>query len=751
MPRASGSAEAAGAASGSPVRVLLPLPLRGALDYRPPEAGAAPLPGQFVRVGLGSRRVIGVVWDGQSDGEVPAERLKPVIEILPTPPLRPELRRFIDRVAAYTLAPLGAVLRMAMSVEAALLPLPPRRVCDITPAGLAALDGPGSDDNRGDRKLTHARRRVLEALHDGGAVSIAEVARRAGSSAAVVRGLIAAGLVEESRVPGTLPAPLSADRQNDAAKLSPDQLLAARRLLERTGAAGFSVTVLDGVTGSGKTETYFASIAAALDAGRQILVLLPEIALGAQWLDRFRRRFGTEPAQWHSEIGQATRRNTWRAVASGRARVVVGARSALFLPFPDLGLIIVDEEHDPSYKQDDGVAYQARDMAVLRASVARIPIVLVSATPSLETVVNIERGRYERVHLPRRHAQAVLPRIDLVDMRQERLQTGRFLSAPLVEAATQALEADEQVLFFLNRRGYAPLTLCRACGHRMQCPSCTAWLVEHRFTGRLQCHHCGHAETVPALCPECLASGSLVPCGPGVERIKEEVATRFPEARIALMVSDQLTGPRAASELVEAIAAHCYDVLIGTQIVAKGHHFPLLTLVGVVDADLGMAGGDLRAGERTYQLLHQVAGRAGREDRPGRVLVQTYMPEQPVMRALAAGDRDGFLAAEADARRAADLPPFGRLAALIVSAADLDSADEAARALARAAPQMPGVAVLGPAPAPLAILRGRHRRRFLVKAKRGVNLQAVLDEWLGRVRLGGSARLQVDIDPYNFL
>ncbi len=533
--------------------------------------------------------------------------------------------------------------------------------------------------------------------------------------------------------------------------LSADQQVAARRLLERTGAAGFSVTVLDGVTGSGKTETYFAAIAAALDAGRQVLVLLPEIALGAQWLDRFRRRFGTEPAQWHSDLSPAARRDTWRAVASGRDRLVVGARSALFLPFPELGLIIVDEEHDPSYKQEDGVAYQARDMAVLRASVARIPIVLVSATPSLETVVNIGRGRYAAVHLPRRHAEAALPRIELVDMRRERLQAGRFLAAPLVEAATLTLAAGEQVLFFLNRRGYAPLTLCRACGHRMQCPNCTAWLVEHRFTGRLQCHHCGHAETVPALCPECLASGTLAPCGPGVERIREEVAARFPAARIAMMVSDLLPGPRAASELVEAIAAHRYDVLIGTQIVAKGHHFPALTLVGVVDADLGMTGGDLRAGERTYQLLHQVAGRAGRADRPGRVLIQTYMPEQPVMRALAAGDRDGFLRAEADARRAAGLPPFGRLAALIVSAADAEAADEAARALARAAPQMPGVVVLGPAPAPLAILRGRHRRRFLVKAERGVVVQAVLRDWLGRVRLGGSARLQVDIDPYSFL
>jgi primosomal protein N' (replication factor Y) len=738
---------------GRSVRVMLPLPLPEPLDYLVPEGAAVPEPGSFVRVSLGSRRVIGVVWEeaGEESGEgsgsgVPLERLKPLLDILPTPALRPELRRFVERVARYTLSAPGAVLRMAMSVEEALLPPPPRRVCAATPAGLAILTEPNPK-----KPLTAARRRVLETLRDGSAWSIAEAARRAGSGAAVVRGLIAAGHVGELLLPGEPPSPAQGAWNAPGVPLSSDQRAAANRLVERTGTGGFSVTVLDGVTGSGKTETYFAAIAAALTAGRQVLVLLPEIALGAQWLDRFRRRFGAAPVEWHSDISQTARREAWRAVAAGRARIVVGARSALFLPFPELGLIVVDEEHDPSYKQEDGVAYQARDMAVLRASLSPIPIVLVSATPSLETVVNIARGRYERVHLPRRHAEASLPTIALVDMRKERIEPRRFLSAPLVEALGRTLAAGEQSLLFLNRRGYAPLTLCRACGHRLSCPSCTAWLVEHRFTGRLLCHHCGYAAPVPALCPECLTAGTLVPCGPGVERLKEEVAARFPDARIALMVSDLLSGPRAAADLADAMVAQRYDVLIGTQIVAKGHHFPMLTLVGVVDADLGLAGGDLRAAERTYQLLHQVAGRAGRETRPGRVLIQTYMPDSPVMQALAAGDRDGFLAAEGNARRAAGLPPFGRLAALIVSAGDPDSADFAARALARAAPQLPGIGVFGPAPAPLAILRRRHRRRFLVKAERRVNLQAVLRDWLGRVRLGGSARLQVDIDPYSFL
>jgi primosomal protein N' (replication factor Y) len=742
-PASLASPDAAPAAAGR-LRVLLPLPLPAALDYRAPDGAATPEPGRFVRVSLGPRKLIGVVWDGEGD-EVAEDRLRPILDILATPPLPTELRRFIDRVAGYTLAPPGMVLRMAMSIEAALLPPAPRRVCTLTDDGAAALAGPPS------KTLTAARRRVLDTLRGMPAETVAETARRAAVGPAAVRGLIAAGLVGEHLAPAPPPPVEQPDWHAPGPFLSPAQSRAAQRLVERVETGGFHVTVLDGVTGSGKTETYFAAIAAALAAGRQVLVLLPEIALSAQWLERFRRRFAAAPAEWHSDIGQTQRRDTWRAVADGRARVVVGARSALFLPLPELGLIVVDEEHDPSFKQEDGVCYQARDMAVLRASLARIPIVLVSATPSLETVVNVSRGRYERVHLPERHAAAALPGVALIDMRQEHLPAGKFLSPPLVAAIAETLADGEQVLLFLNRRGYAPLTLCRACGHRFQCPSCTAWLVEHRFTRRLQCHHCGYATSLPAFCPECLAAGTLVPCGPGVERLNEEVAAHFPEARIALMVSDLLPGPRAAAELADAMAAHRHDVLIGTQIVAKGHHFPMLTLVGVVDADLGLGGGDLRAGERTYQLLHQVGGRAGRAERPGRVLIQTYMPEQPVMRALAANDRDRFLEAEAAQRRAAHLPPFARLAALIVSAADADSADFAARALARAAPHLPGVTVLGPAPAPLAVLRGRHRRRLLMQAERSVNLQAVLREWLAKVRFAGSTRLQVDIDPYSFL
>ncbi|MBV8913536.1 MAG: primosomal protein N', partial [Acetobacteraceae bacterium] len=452
-----------------------------------------------------------------------------------------------------------------------------------------------------------------------------------------------------------------------------------------------------------------------------------------------------------SDLPSRTRRVTWRAVAEGGAPVVVGARSALFLPFPDLGLVVVDEEHETAFKQEDGVVYHARDMAVVRARLSEAPAVLVSATPSLETLANVETGRYGRITLHARHGGALLPEVAAIDLRDALPERRRFLSPVLIEAVEETLRRGEQAMLFLNRRGYAPLTLCRVCGHRMQCPNCTAWLVEHRARRALNCHHCGHTEPIPPTCPSCGAEHSLVPIGPGVERITEEAAALFPDARLLVMASDTMPGPHAAAEAAHRIAAREVDLIIGTQIVAKGWHFPHLTLVGVVDADLGLAGGDLRAAERTVQLLHQVAGRAGRAEAPGRVLLQTFSPEHPVMRALVARDLAGFMETEAESRRPGAWPPFGRLAALIVSADTAQAADELARDVGQAAPCGDGLVVLGPAPAPLAILRGRHRRRLLLKTRRDVAVQPILREWLERVRIAGTARVDVDVDPVSFL
>lgn len=724
------------------LRVLLPLPLAGAYDYRVPAGLDVPPAGSFVVVPLSGRQLYGVVWDGEADPDLPERRLRDIVEVLPVPPMTASLRRFVEWVAAYTLSPPGAVLRMAMSSPSALEPPAQKAGWRLAAAGRRAVQGEG--------RLTEARRRVLEAMEPGEVYTAATLAAEAGVSAGVVRGMAGAGLLE----PALLPAGAEFPRP-DAARPGPtlgaEQGQAAAALREATAARAFGVTLLTGVTGSGKTEVYLEAVAECLAQGRQALVLLPEIALSTQWLERFERRFGGPPALWHSELGSRLRRDTWRAVAEGRAPVLVGARSALFLPFPDLGLIIVDEEHETAFKQEEGVIYHARDMAVVRARLAGAACVLVSATPSLETLTNAGTGRYAALHLPVRHGGASLPEVAVIDQRRTPPERGRFLSPPLVEAVRETLAAGQQAMLFLNRRGYAPLTLCRSCGHRMRCPNCTAWLVEHRVRRTLQCHHCGHAEPIPETCPECGAEGSLTPLGPGVERVQEEAALLFPEARRLVMASDTIPGPAAAAEAARAIQEREVDLVIGTQIVAKGWHFPHLTLVGVVDADLGLAGGDLRAAERTVQLLHQVAGRAGRAEAPGRVLLQTWNPEHPVLEALVSGDLDAFMEAEAESRRPGHWPPFGRLAALIVSAEDEREADRAARDLGLTAPQAEGVEVLGPAPAPLALLRGRHRRRLLLKARRDVAVQPLLREWLSRAGVPAGVRVQVDIDPVSFL
>jgi primosomal protein N' (replication factor Y) len=712
------------------VPVLLPYPFAGPFDYSLPP-GLEAKPGDVVLVPLNRRELAGVVWD-QPGQPVEARKLKPVIAVLDTPPLPEASRRFVDWVAAYTLAAPGDVLAMALRV------LAPERLA----TGWVAGEPP-------EGRLTDARARVLAALRDGPR-STAELSRAAGAGSGVVRAMAASGLLRPAPLPFARPF-AAPDPDHPGPALSPEQEAAAATLRAAAGEERFSVTLLDGVTGSGKTEVYHEAIAACLRAGRQALVLLPEIALSSQWLERFAARFGCPPAVWHSDLSSRTRRMTWRAVADGAARVVVGARSALFLPFSELGLVVVDEEHEAAFKQEDGVVYHARDMAVVRARLSGAACVLVSATPSLETLANVEAGRYARRTLSARHGGASMPAIAAIDLRLHQPERGKFLAPPLIDAVRETLGRGEQAMLFLNRRGYAPLTLCRRCGHRMECPNCTAWLVEHRARGLLQCHHCGHASPIPPTCPACAAERSLAAVGPGVERITEEARALFPEARLLVMASDTLPGPAAAASAAAAITAGEVDLIVGTQVVAKGWHFPMLTLVGVVDADLGLAGGDLRAAERTVQLLHQVAGRAGRAEAPGRVLLQTFSPEHPVMQALVAGDLAAFMEREAAQRRPGRWPPFGRLAALIVSAPDAAQADALASALGRAAPSGDGIAVLGPAPAPLAILRGRHRRRLLLKVRRDVAVQPILRAWLAQAPARGGARVDVDVDPVSFL
>jgi primosomal protein N' (replication factor Y) len=535
--------------------------------------------------------------------------------------------------------------------------------------------------------------------------------------------------------------------------LTGQQEQAAIILRRLVAAGGFQAALLDGVTGSGKTEVYFEAIAELLrrEPDAQVLVLLPEIALTQAVTKRFEERFGASPALWHSGLSEKERRRSWRETASGRAQIVAGARSSIFLPLPKLRMIIVDEEHDPTYKQDEGLTYNARDLAVARAKLSGAACILASATPSLESLVNAEAGRYVHARLPDRVKGAVLPLIELLDLREYPAGKGEWLSAPLVEAAEETLARGEQVLFYLNRRGFAPLVLCKACGEKMKSPEADRWLVEHRYTGRLVCHVTGFSMPKPKLCPHCGAADSLIGVGPGVERVAEEAMRRFPDARVEVFSSDTVQSGADVRGVVERMERGEIDILVGTQIAAKGHNFPGLTLVGVVDADLGLAGGDLRAGERTYQTLVQAAGRAGRADRPGRAILQTHKPEHEALQALKNGDREGFLEAERGMRESLRLPPYGRLAAMILSAPDAALVDRAARDIAAAAPAAEGVQVFGPAEAPLGVVRGRWRRRFLVQADKNVDVSAYMRAWSKRIKPPSSVRVSVDIEPYSFL
>lgn len=716
-------------------RVLVPFPVDKAYDYIVPEDMDVQA-GDYVTVPLSGRDITGVVW-GDAAGDVNPKKLKSMIWRYDFQGMPEVQRKFVDWVSEYTLGAKGSVLKMSLSARSALEP----------PAPIKAYKAKVREATG----LSPQRKAVLDVLSDGLARRPSEIAELAGCTAGVVTGMAKKGLLELVEIYSTAPC-RKPDINRPRAELSADQQIAADHLSEQVRAGEYAANLLDGVTGAGKTEVYFEAVAEALKSGKQALILLPEIALSNAFLERFKSRFGCAPALWHSHLTPAQRRKTWRGVANGETKVVVGARSALFLPYADLGFIVVDEEHDPAYKQEDGgVIYHARDMAVVRAHLGQIPLVLVSATPSLETMHNAWNGRYDHLHLPDRFGGARLPDIETIDMREDKPERNHFISPTLKNAVVETVQRGEQVLLFLNRRGYAPLTLCRTCGHRCECPRCTAWLVEHRGGANLQCHHCGFHMRRPVNCPQCDDKDSLAACGPGVERIYEEARGYFPDARIMVLASDTAEDNDALKAMLEKIREGEVDIIIGTQIVAKGHHFPNLTCVGVIDADLGLTGGELRAAERTYQLLHQVAGRAGREEKKGMVYLQTYMPDHRIMKALSMGARDAFLETEAYEREQAHMPPYSRLAGIIVAGREEQQVVEVAKALGKSAPQGEKITTLGPAPAPLARLRGRYRYRLLVRADKAVNIQKTIAGWVGAHKIPSTVRVYIDIDPQSFL
>lgn len=716
--------------------VLTPYPIDKAYDYALPD-GIDGQAGAYVCVPLGTRQIPAVVW-GNGAGDVKPEKIKPILSNYDLPPMPDVHRKFLDWVAAYTMAPKGSVLKLTLSVPKALEP-------PVTVTGYVLGDVSVSEAG-----VSPAAKRVLDIASDNLPRRASELAQEAECSTGVIKTLEGKGFLKTVQLKSPPPCRVP-DAERAGALLSVPQKECADTLVKLVKANKYGAALLDGVTGAGKTEVYFEAVAQALRQNKQVLILLPEIALSNAFLSRFKSRFGCAPALWHSSLSIAKRKTTWRGVAQGQSRVVIGARSALFLPYQDLGLIIVDEEHDPAYKQEEGVIYNARDMAVVRANLGGFPIVMVSATPSLETIQNAWKGRYEHLTLPGRHGGASLPDIHVIDLKKDKPEDRQHFIAPtLQQAVTDTMAKGEQSLLFLNRRGYAPLTLCRNCGHRFQCPRCTAWLIEHRRTGKLHCHHCDHYVRMPDTCPECGQADTLAACGPGVERIKDEVQEIFPDAKVLVLSSDTATTHDELRDMLDDIQNGDIDIIIGTQIIAKGHHFPRLTCVGVIDADLGLSGGDLRATERVYQLLHQVAGRAGREQEKGHVYLQTFTPEARVMQALAAGERDAFLEVELHEREVTNMPPFSRLVGIIVSGREEGQVEDSARLLGRAAPQTDKVNTLGPAEAPMYRLRGKFRRRLLVRADKAIDIQKTIKHWIDSVKLPSAIKVQIDIDPQSF-
>lgn len=722
--------------------VLLPLFFDDVFDYNCDDDNLKV--GQLVVVPFGRETHVGVIWKIGQSADIEAQKIKKITEVLSLPLISGQMIEFIQKVATYNLAPKGAVLKMVLGQKTN--QLPKQKV---------ALYGLNiKNENLQGIRITENRKAVFEFLEEGKKAEKEEIIAETGVSAQVIAAMIKSGFLYKKEVLINEVADEQIVQLNRQAVLTDEQRVAADKLVQRVG-HGFSATLLDGITGSGKTEVYFEAVAEALSQNKQVLVLVPEISLTSQWLKRFEMRFGVTPYIWHSDVGVKDKALTWKAVQGNKAKVVVGARSALFLPFADLGIIVVDESHDHSFKQESLVTYQGRDMAVLRAHLEKIPVILSTATPDLETISNVEEGKYECVKLTKRYAKAVLPEVKIIDIKKDKPIKGEwgvsFLAPTLVSELQHNLARGEQSMLFLNRRGYAPLLICRDCGHRMQCPHCTAWLAEHRITGELICHHCGFKMWTPKRCPECASEDGLTACGPGVERIAEEVKYRFPEARTAILSSDITTNYREISAVIHKTAAKEVDILIGTQILAKGHNFPDLTLIGVVDADLGLMGTDLRSTEQTFQLLSQVAGRAGRGDKKGVVYLQTLYPDNLILQAVIEHNREKFLDIEKSSRRMLKMPPYGKLAAVIVSSPNQQAAETTAYHLGRCAPNTELIETLGPAPAPMALLRGRFRYRLLMKTAKNINIQEVMKKWLAMVKVKSNVRIDVDINPYSFM
>lgn len=727
------------------VKVLIPNVVNAGYDYRLTQVADL---GSFVRVSVMNRPYIGVII-GPGDSNLPGDKIKNVNDVFNFGKLAPSDIQWILKMSEWTMMSPGAVLRLIVNVPDAFLPPKQEQLYTFNPDKHA--------------RMTDARQAVADAFasNDNDAMSASDIQNIAYVSSAIVRSMIKAQLLIPAQLRDVVEHKDFNYTYSDMGNvvLNSEQQYAADEIAKYIN-NDFSVHLLDGITGSGKTQVYFDAAWRAYRSGKAVLLMMPEIALTAQFMSRFESRFGARPVVWHSNLTAARRRDIWRGVATGDIRLVVGTRSALFLPWQNLGLIVVDEEHDGSYKQEDMGNYHARDMAILRAAIARFPVILASATPSAETIKNVSVGKYKHLRLTSRFGGAQMPTIETIDLRNDRpadymidqdpdkLQPGA-ISPTLIHTIDETLTAGQQVMLFINRRGFAPIVQCKKCGWVASCPDCSVGMTYHKKLGKLLCHMCGRTAILPDVCPDCGNAVSMR--GVGLEKVQEEINNKFPDAKTALVSSDTMMSRQALERLVGKMESGEIDIVIGTQILAKGHHFPNLTLVGVVDSDQGLFGTDFRAGEHTFQQLFQVAGRAGRGSTPGRVLLQTYQPDHPVLRAICASDRDTFMSNDMAARAAAKMPPYGQLIAIIVEANKESVLQQYCAQLAAAAPDLKGGKIMGPIAAGVYQIRNWYRMRFLVAGDERANLQPAVKLWLAKVKQPANVRVKVDVNPMNFM
>ncbi len=693
--------------------------------------------GQFVEIPIGTRLCVGVVWD-EGTTEISKEKLKRISRILDIPPMSADFKKFLIEFARYTVNPLNKVLKLSLgSLD---FRNPPRGNRFYIASDIELI------------RSSHKRKKILEFLLQGpkNKVSMKELTSSLGVSSSLVRELVKLGNIKVEYYREVLPYEIC--RGVFSKTLSETQKLASDSLCELVRAKKYQTTLLRGVTGSGKTEVYLDAVSEALLMGRQVLVLVPEIALSIDFVNRVINRYNVKPGEWHSGVKQKERQRLYTAIAENRVQLVIGARSALFLPFADLGLIVVDEEHDGSYKQEEVVCYNARDMAVLRGSIFGVPVVLASATPSLETWVNADVGKYNRIDLIDRYGEAALPAIEVVNLSEQKIPKGNFISPYLKKEIEIRIKYGEQSLLFLNRRGYAPITICQSCGHQIGCRICDSKLVQHRFENKLMCHLCGTSIPIPSICPSCFTAGDLKAVGPGVEKIALECQALFPDARVGILSSDSIEDVSQLKEKFARLASGEIDIIVGTQLVSKGHNFPNITLVGVIDADLGLHGGDLRAAEKTFQSLRQVSGRAGRHKKVGKALIQTYSPGHPVILAVSKGSDDDFWALEAKTRKKALVPPYGKMIGIILTGPSKKVLFDLGQRLVRVwmnSHQL-DARIFGPALAPIGKIRERYRVRILIKGEKNKNIQSKIEKWLSSVFTPRSVKVLVDVDPQSF-